>query len=391
MTPTPKERLSEIEVLYRQGVLTFAEYRAEAKLLKKKLGESGGSKDPELQEADQDLFQRLIKNPWSWLVALLAVVTVWQVQLNIMAIDIMNRAKAVGWKLEIDGYPYSYSEVIELGNSVGETERLKQRVSKLEQNYARMFPFPYEEPQIELYESLSSSLIPSGSFKMGCTPEQDDCAEDEQPVHEVKLSSSFYMMKEEVTQKFWKEVTGENPSHFVGCGADCPVEQVSWVEAIEFSNALNEQLGLESCYETDGDNVMWSKGYACTGWRLPTEAEWEHAARGAAVSVSSLEKLTWHKDNSQSKTHPVCQKEANGFGLCDMSGNVFEWVWDWNGMYASTENLDPKGPDSGLARSCRGGSWRLDKGRAQVYSRSYSTPSSRRNDLGFRLCRSVAD
>ena len=234
-------------------------------------------------------------------------------------------------------------------------------------------------------------LIPAGTFQMGCTTGDSDCSELERPVHDVELTRSFYMSQTEVTQGLWKEVMGSNPSRFSSCGDDCPVENVSWNDAAEFSNKLSEMEGLELCYEISPLNIHF-KGLDCEGYRLPTEAEWEYAARGGEKYIyagsNTLDEIGWYKENASTKTHPVCEKKENGYGLCDMSGNVYEWVWDWKGDYSSLKKTDPKGPDFGTERVYRGGAWFFNPLFARVSIR-YEFDSSRRSDvLGFRLCRS---
>ena len=235
-------------------------------------------------------------------------------------------------------------------------------------------------------EALSSVLIPAGSFDMGCAKGDTQCYRSESPLHEVELTHSFYMMKGEVTQGLWKAVMGSNPSVFSSCGDNCPVDNVNWSDVIKFSNLLNDKLGLERCYERS-----WTKIYDCEGWRLPTEAEWEYAARGGTdfkyAGSNHLDEVGWVNENSR-KVHPICYKRANVYGLCDMSGNVFEWVWDWHGQYSSSKQVDPKGPNTGLGRIIRSGSWRGGARFARVSCRGGIDPSYRSDDLGFRLSRS---
>ncbi len=210
--------------------------------------------------------------------------------------------------------------------------------------------------------------VPGGCFKMGDNFGDGD--EDEKPVHEVCLDA-FYIGKYEVTQGQWLAIMGKNPSQFKQCGKNCPVENVSWQEIQLFVKKLN---------------VRSDKNY-----RLPTEAEFEFAARdggrrerysGIGESVSSL---AWFEANSGGKTHPVGQKKPNSLGVYDMSGNVAEWVFDRKGDYKAENKKNPIGPDSGVNRVLRGGSW-LDKStNLRASSRSELTPSVRTNFIGFRL------
>ena len=173
-------------------------------------------------------------------------------------------------------------------------------------------------------DGYSALLIQNGTFTMGCTEEDTDCDEDlEYPQHEVTISKDFYMMKSEVTQGLYEDVMGTNPSGFSDCGKDCPVERVSLFDAVKFANALSEKEGLEQCYSISGEDVSWSKGFNCTGWRLPTEGEWEYAARGGEsyryAGSNTVDEVAWYYSNSDDETHPVCGKKENGFGLYSRS------------------------------------------------------------------------
>jgi formylglycine-generating enzyme required for sulfatase activity len=219
-------------------------------------------------------------------------------------------------------------------------------------------------------------LIPAGTFTMGCKPGRDDvaggCDSDEVP-HTVTLTKPYYMMEHEVTQGEWSAVMGSNPSSFSSCGPTCPVEQVSWDDVQAFIAKVSARDGVT--------------------YRLPTEAEWEYAARGGAgfayAGSSDLGSVGWFSDNAGSKTHPVCGKARNGYGLCDMTGNVWEWTADWDGGYASSAQTDPRGPASGSLRVSRGGGWFLDAQYARVADRYGRNPVNRYDLLGFRLVRSV--
>jgi hypothetical protein len=214
------------------------------------------------------------------------------------------------------------------------------------------------------------SLISAGSFQMGST----NGASDERPVHTVTISRAFYLQKTEVTQAQWQAVMGTNPSYFAACGLQCPVEQVSWDDIQQFLGRLNQA--------TPG-----------VTYRLPTEAEWEYAARAGTTGdyggSGGLDQMGWYGGNSGSTTHPVRQKQANAWGLYDMHGNVWEWVQDWYSgtYYTVSPPTDPTGPASGQYRVLRGGSWYYVAYYARSASRFFNNPSSRLNLYGFRLAR----
>lgn len=183
--------------------------------------------------------------------------------------------------------------------------------------------------------------VSGGTFTMGATSEQgSDVRSDEKPTHSVTLSS-YYICKYEVTQALWRAVMGSNPSNFKG--DNLPVESVSWNDCQTFINRLNSYTGRN--------------------FRLPTEAEWEFAARGGNYSrhykysgSNYIGDVAWYDNNSGNRTHPVGTKQPNELGLYDMSGNVYEWCSDWDGSYSSYSQSDPTGPNSGSCRVERGGS-----------------------------------
>jgi formylglycine-generating enzyme required for sulfatase activity len=213
--------------------------------------------------------------------------------------------------------------------------------------------------------------IPAGRFMMGCSQGDEQCYADEKPQCEVQITRSFQLGKYEVTQGQWAKVMGSNPSKFKGEDS-LPVENVSWNDVQRFIanlNALN-----------DGHR-----------YRLPTEAEWEYAARGGTTGVyyGNLDEIGWYAKNSGSKPHPVGQKQPNGFGLYDMLGNVWEWCADGydKNYYGSSPGSDPKGPDSAQGRVLRGGSWDDISNNARASSRVGVVPFVRGNAIGFRVCR----
>jgi formylglycine-generating enzyme required for sulfatase activity len=237
------------------------------------------------------------------------------------------------------------------------------------------------------------NYIPPGTFEMGCTPEMDvegGCEDDEYPVHEVTLTQGYYLGITEVTQGQWESVMGDNPSDFSACGDDCPVEQVSWEDAIAFANALSALDGLTAAYDADGNVDPEANGY-----RLPTEAEWEYAARAgdetAFAGSDVIDEVAWYDDNSSGTTHPVGGLAPNDHGLYDMSGNVREWCGDWyaDDYYDVSPVTDPTGAPSGALRVNHGGSWDVTPQLTRIADRYWNTPIYLNNFLGLRLARTV--
>lgn len=224
-------------------------------------------------------------------------------------------------------------------------------------------------------------LVQGGSFIMGCTftpaPGEYGCAWEEKPAHQVSLTNDYYIGKYEVTQAQWEAVMGSNPSYFSGDG-NRPVDNVSWADVQEFIRRLNVQTGMN--------------------YRLPTEAEWEFAARGGNQSQNYVYSGSndanmsgWHSFNSSEATHPVGQKQANELGLYDMSGNVWEWVEDWFDVYGNDYQINPTGPPAAVRdtdRVRRGGSWYGDPGSTRVSYRTGYSVNSKSFYLGFRLAHS---
>ena len=212
--------------------------------------------------------------------------------------------------------------------------------------------------------------VSGGTFTMGATSEQgSDARSDEKPTHSVTLSS-YYICKYEVTQALWRAVMGSNPSNFKG--DNLPVESVSWNDCQTFINRLNSYTGRN--------------------FRLPTEAEWEFAARGGNYSrhykysgSNYIGDVAWYDNNSGNRTHPVGTKQPNELGLYDMSGNVYEWCSDWDGSYSSYSQSDPTGPNSGSCRVERGGSWYGYAWSCRSSNRFSFPPGIRNFDLGLRL------
>jgi len=236
--------------------------------------------------------------------------------------------------------------------------------------------------------------VPAGSFDMGSPASEEGRFSDEQR-HRVTLTTGYWAGTTEVTQGLWSKVTGSNPSKFKACGPDCPVEQVSWCDTVAFANALSRldglrpvYAGVDACASNPGA-VTWDR--SADGYRLPTEAEWELAARGGEegmFSGSELDAMAWYAFNSGGTTHPVCTKHRNGLGLCDVIGNVWEWTWDGYGAYQAGMVTDPTGPDVASARVFRGGSWYDGAESQRVAIRNRLGPELRDVVLGVRLVRS---
>ena len=213
--------------------------------------------------------------------------------------------------------------------------------------------------------------VTGGTFMMGATPEQGENTSDkEKPVHQVTLSS-FSISQTEVTQELWDAVMGTNPSYHTG-DMQCPVECVSWNDCQAFIAQLNQLTGEQ--------------------FRLPTEAEWEFAARGGNKSQgtryagsNNIDDIAWYNANSSNTTHPVALKAPNELGLFDMTGNVWEWCNDWYKRYTAEAQTDPTGPETGNNRVLRGGCWNGDTNYNRISYRDNFTPTGSNSSGGLRL------
>ncbi|WP_428262018.1 SUMF1/EgtB/PvdO family nonheme iron enzyme [Haliangium sp.] len=248
--------------------------------------------------------------------------------------------------------------------------------------------------------------LAGGRFRMG-TPEIEEGRDDDEGPRQWVTLSPFWMCRTEITQAQWKAMMGKEPSDCdYGCGDELPVQNVSWSDVVDYMNELSRLEELTPCYERTGTVVRWKD--ECDGYRLPTEAEWEYAARAGSDSAygfgddaGELGEYAWYAANADGKTHAVATKKPNAWGLYDMHGNVWEWVWDEYGKYQAGSRSDPRGPASAAepdtahtepdspVRVLRGGSFEVPARFLRSGSRVRYWPRNRDGDLGARCARAA--
>ncbi|MFT6396746.1 MAG: serine/threonine protein kinase [Bradymonadia bacterium] len=262
--------------------------------------------------------------------------------------------------------------------------------------------------------------IEAGSFMMGSPLDENGRGRDEAQ-HNVTITRPFAMQIHEVTQAQWREVMYAEPDAFTDCGDSCPAAKITWVDAARFANRLSVEEGVEQCYEVDGSTVEWPRGLDCAGFRLPTEAEWEYAARGGTDSAvftgdlmnlgrevldprltlvgwyasnsdvdynDSVECGSWGEDRDKCGVQPAQGRRVNPWGLYDTHGNLAEWTWDRYGPYPGGDVTDPLGASSGSQRVVRGGSWRSTSENCRAAARDKSQ-SVARMTIGLRLAQTL--
>ncbi len=250
--------------------------------------------------------------------------------------------------------------------------------------------------------SIELVYVEGGIFIRG----NDNQFAREKPAHQVTLNS-FYIGKYPITQKQWISIMEDNPSGFQGHNS--PVEGVNWYQAVEFCNKLSELEGLTPVYTinksrqdtnniSNNDDLKWivTANWNANGYRLPTEAEWEFAAKGGNESSNylysgsnNINQVAWYKDNSTMGASPVGKKNHNELGIYDMSGNVWEWCWDWFGQYSGYSVTNPRGPDKGSRAVLRGGSWYYYDTYSRITSRYRINRDYANYYNGFRLVRNA--
>jgi formylglycine-generating enzyme len=328
-----------------------------------------------------------------WLLSILLALSVFAAELKnerarqegnrlVISYDLEGKEKEaeVNLTITVDGKTYKSSEL----HIEGDVDKQKTgQGKKITWNILRDFPRGLRgEAQWELTttgDTFRDSLtgmefifVKGGCYQMGDTFGDGDS--DEKPVHEGCVSD-FYMGKYEVTQGQWRQVMRKNPASKTNCGDNCPVEEVTWNDVQEFIEKLNRNSGKR--------------------YHLPTEAQWEYAARSAGKkekwsgtsNESELGNYAWYSVNAGNRTHPVGQKQPNGLGLYDMNGNVWEWCSDWYGekYYGETPRDNPGGPSSGSYRVMRGGAWGYDQRFLRASSRFRSDPDDHTSSKGFRV------
>jgi formylglycine-generating enzyme required for sulfatase activity len=260
--------------------------------------------------------------------------------------------------------------------------------------------------------SLSAAwvTIVGGTFTMG-SPVSEPCRDTDEDLHPVTLTHSFEIQATEVTQAQFQASMGYNPAYYTACGPTCPVDTVSWHQSAAYCNALSEKAGISPCYVCSGTGEgvtcqvatthSGQQIYACPGYRLPTEAEWEYAYRAGTTTVAhngpttdctsdpNVGPIAWYTDNA-STLKPAGQKQPNAWGLYDMAGNLWEWCHDWYLASLGTSAVtDPWGTASGISRTMRGGCWIGEANTLRAASREYVPPSVAFGINGFRCVRTL--
>jgi len=237
--------------------------------------------------------------------------------------------------------------------------------------------------------SQNMVLVEGGTFQMGSNSGDDS----EKPVHDV-LINSFYISNHEVTQREWEDIMSDNNSQYKN--ENLPVQNINWDEAVQYCNLRSSREGLNKCYSFEEKNGQIKCDWNMNGYRLPTEAEWEYSARGGKKSQkkiysgsNEIDIVSWYFSSIGDTVHNVMTKTPNELGLYDMSGNVWEWCWDWFGKYSDKLQKNPVGAISGTHRIIRGGAWDEEENCCSVSYREGADPSFKSDNIGFRIVRTT--
>ena len=289
---------------------------------------------------------------------------------------------------------------VELRYADGKVEARRATVSE---GQVASVAFGYKKPAPEPAAALNLErprpgfvLVPGGTFTMGSPPGESGRYNDEEQ-HQVTLSPfaiSVYDVTFDEYDEYCAATKARKPSDEGWGRGSWPVVNVSWLDAVSYCNWRSKKEKKSPAYSISGKNVECN--WKAKGYRLPTEAEWEYAAKGGPSAASlagsasfagsaDIGEVAWYKDNSGNQAHPVGQKAPNVLGLYDMSGNVWQWCWDWHGNYTMATQVDPRGPSHGMNHIYRGGSWILGPESLRAAMRGNNAPEIWNNRTGFRI------
>jgi formylglycine-generating enzyme required for sulfatase activity len=321
---------------------------------------------------------------------------VWQINLRYEIQEYQIRSAEIGLQLNTPNFPYTNGGLSDIRYFVEKQEDLYPKMERLKTDAAKSglkkIPLtpPYTTQQFQTWSKAVDSFllerVPSGESEIG----SPYGFVDERPIFTVKISRDIFFMNSEVSQALYRAIMQKNPNVKDSC-LDCPVTNVNWMDSIIFANKLSLVAGFTPCYKINNDLISWENGIECLGFRLPTEAEWEYAARAQSEHTYSgamdSTEVAWFNGNSGLKLKSAGRLKPNDFNLFDMNGNAWEWCWDRYGDYVSGVFKDPIGSRDGGSHVIRGGSYQT--GLTTVSGRAEHNPDGKALDIGFRLVRTA--